>query len=51
MESSLMFKWLFFILIFTTYRQSNLAIENAEFPQPILAKYFQRKNLHSNIKF
>ena len=44
--SSLKFKWLFFILIFTTYRQSNLAMENAEFPQPDLAGHFQRKILN-----
>ena len=48
-------KWLFFILLFTTYHQSNLAIENAEFPQPVLAGHFQRKILNiaadNNIKF
>ena len=43
MDSSLTFKWLFFILIFTIYRQSNLAIKNEEFPQPVLVWHFQRK--------
>ena len=33
------------LVVFTTYRQSNLAIENAEVPQPVLAGHFQRKIL------
>ena len=55
-ESSLTLTWLFFVLIFTIYRQGNLAVENAEFPQPVLAGHSQRKysECHpadSNIKF
>ena len=39
----LKFMWLFFILIFVTNCQSNLAIESQEFSQPVMVGYFKFK--------
>ena len=48
-SSSLLWRlgvFFFLILIFTSYRQSYLAIENAEFPHLVLAGNFLRKILN-----